>query len=469
MIDRHRLPVAHASFVERPAPTRRRGGRSIRTGRGAAPADVLGALAAATVLAVLLTPALSGMRGSAMIETSLDNLRVLGIAHGTYAADWNDRQWTAVVDVISAWGDDAALAFNAYNDAKFNDLHPPITSGWGIEDGSIVHYAYRMPFSLANRRLVEPIVFDGPSFGTNGFLGSFRFPNDARFASYVGGRFYDPDFYAPADPVVWPLVEPFFEQPMPYVAVPETPGFGEAPYWSSYCLSPAAMFDPAVMTARRPGPSGPQGGWEDPWSFDSGLRSPAVSQARHPALKTRMLEHHWLQDAPEDPCNPLLFRRFYPDPDDPEARCEPYYFNQGLASAPATLFFDGSTRLLSNVEAAAADEQLRRASGGDGFDGTWSRTTPFGNDGYDADDPAPGPLRLSHHVLTADGILGRDTLDPSSLDGDAARRIARRLRGPAAGAPAEDLSSPADPSAIAPLRRLAGWAESLADAGPHRD
>ena len=45
------------------------------------------------------------------------------------------------------------------------------------------------------------------------------------------------------------------------------------------------------------------------------------------------------------------------------------------------------------------------------MDGLWSRDTPLGADGYFIDlgfDDSP----LSHHVLTTDGILGRDTLGP---------------------------------------------------------
>ena len=38
-------------------------------------------------------------------------------------------------------------------------------------------------------------------------------------------------------------------------------------------------------------------GWQDPWGLPGGFRSPGMSQARFPNLKTHMLEHHWLQGA----------------------------------------------------------------------------------------------------------------------------------------------------------------------------
>jgi hypothetical protein len=71
-------------------------------------------------------------------------------------------------------------------------------------------------------------------------------------------------------------------------------------------------------------------------------------------------------------------------------------------------------RLLPNAEALWADEHMIDQVGY----GLWSRDTPFGEDGYFIDLGYDGTL-LSHHVLTTDGILGRDTLPyppPSSRE-----------------------------------------------------
>ncbi len=441
----------------RPGPPRRpRPGRPRRA--GLALTDVLAAMAGAAVLLALALPATARLRGDADVLVSLDNLRVLGLADASYAADWNGRQWTAIVDSLGAWGANVFTGFTAYNEQAAED-HPPVTLGWGpLEPGGpIVFYAYRTGNNLANASLCQPINFS--SSGATAFFGSFRFVNDARFTPYVGGRFYDEPYYAPTDPVVWPVVEPLLGEPYQYVDAPTNPGIGSIPYWSSYALSAAAMFDPAVMAARTAGPGGPQGGWTDPWSLDLGFRSPALSQARHPSLKTRLLEHHWLQgDPPADPCNPGFGGGTYPDPDDPGTFCEPWYFNHGLASAPATLFYDGSTRVLPNTEVLVADEIVQEQSGGVDFDGLWSRTTPFGQDGY-FNELAFEPVGLSHHVLTADGILGRDTLEPAALDGRDAASIVRRraARSTSAVAPAP-----------APWERVRTWAHGLLDAGPHR-
>jgi hypothetical protein len=46
-------------------------------------------------------------------------------------------------------------------------------------------------------------------------------------------------------------------------------------------------------------------------------------------------------------------------------------------------------------------------------DGLWHRATPFGASGYFIESGFDG-VPLSHHILTTDGILGRDTLGEAS-------------------------------------------------------
>ena len=74
-------------------------------------------------------------------------------------------------------------------------------------------------------------------------------------------------------------------------------------------------------------------------------------------------------------------------------------------SEPATLFYDGSTRLLPNAEALAADAQVLKQTG----EGLWHRGTPFGANGFYGNFSFDGTI-VSHHILTTDGILGRDTV-----------------------------------------------------------
>ncbi|MEE8153863.1 MAG: hypothetical protein V3T53_02760, partial [Phycisphaerales bacterium] len=93
-------------------------------------------------------------------------------------------------------------------------------------------------------------------------------------------------------------------------------------------------------------------------------------------------------------------------------QCEPYYFNHGFESTPATLFYDGHVRLMGTQEALNAN---RRHLGQTGI-GLWSIDTPFGggynpgNDGGYFMEFAYDFTSTSYHILTIDGALGRDTL-----------------------------------------------------------
>jgi hypothetical protein len=91
-----------------------------------------------------------------------------------------------------------------------------------------------------------------------------------------------------------------------------------------------------------------------------------------------------------------------------------------------TLFYDGSVRLLPNSEVQSADFQILGQTGG--VDGIWHRGTTFGADGYLIAD-GYDIVQLSHHVLTTDGILGRDTLNEASpMSPPEAPRRARNRR-----------------------------------------
>jgi hypothetical protein len=109
-----------------------------------------------------------------------------------------------------------------------------------------------------------------------------------------------------------------------------------------------------------------------------------------------MLEHHWLQNTHAE-CNP----NFQPGSWD---GCEPYYFNHGYESAPMTLFYDGHVEGLGVSEAQAGDNRSNNQVGY----GLWSRDTPFGTDGYLISDSWDFLTETSYHILTTDGILGRD-------------------------------------------------------------
>ena len=99
----------------------------------------------------------------------------------------------------------------------------------------------------ANASLCLPITIAWGGTTTE-YFGSFRFPNAAQFQQYVSGKFYDKTFYAPKDTAPWESAAPCFESPDQYCKQTiVNSGVGDIPAWSSYCMSPAGMFNPNVM------------------------------------------------------------------------------------------------------------------------------------------------------------------------------------------------------------------------------
>ncbi len=359
-----------------------------RTPNGFTIVDLTVVILVIVVLLAAVVPVVAGAGGNAGLQQSMSNLVAQSAAHLLYAADWNGRQVTYNPDDLGVYGGDPS-AYNAAHSCGFDGLdpgcHPPIIAGLGeTQSGNYVIWAY-WPNS-SNNVMMQPINFPGPpndSSTTNGW-GHWRFPQSRPIHDYLNGRYQDPVFYAPNDTsVVGPLAG-CMDQPEEFVGEPSTCN----PAWSSYGRSPAAMFHADVFR------SNAAGGWQAPYELDHGYESPGLFQAMYPDLKTHLIEHSWVQNPPA-PCNPAFFG------------CEPYYFNAGIDSAPVSLFFDGHIRLLPNSEVLFADLQVLAQTGQ--VDGLWHRGTPFGAGGYFIDEGFDG-VPLSHHVLTTDGILGRDTL-----------------------------------------------------------
>ena len=356
--------------------------------RGVSRLDCMLAVTCAALLVAITLPCFAHARGANFSTRSNANLWTHGVGNALYAAEWNGSLVSYIDHDISQYGSSVSSAFSSW-EFVHGASHPGITLGWGpYPDEQVGLYQYST-VNPANAALTLPLNFDAFLAG----FGSFRFANARGYREYLASSFYAPVFYAPTDRIVEPLVEPGFDSPWEYAALePPVPGFGDLPYFSSYVFSPAAMYHPDVMA----NPSA--GGWTDPWSIDHGFQSPGFFDARYANLKTLMIEHHWLQNAPEEPCNPGFEFGIYDG-------CEPYYFNHGMASAPNSLFFDLSVRELPNSEVAAADQALLKKTGS----GLWSRDTPFGTNGY-YNDLSYDTTDLAHHILTTDGILGRDTL-----------------------------------------------------------
>ena len=349
------------------------------------------------LLVGMLLPAIGKARDTARVNVSKNNLRQLGVAHKTYAADWADRQCTYVRDNLGLYGGDVEI----YNDAIYQgggngfEVHPPIIGGWGYtENGDYVAWAYWS--NQSNNVYFQPINFPGPpnnggaggadDCGTCDGWGWFRFGTQPKpMSDYLNGKWFDPVSFAPKDRVVLDQIEPCFEVPGEFAAYPTdcNPGIG------SYCLSPAGLFAPQVFSLNRQTDEY----WHAPWELPTGYKVPSFGQVKFPTLKTHMLEHHWLQNT-KVPCNASFLG------------CQPYFFNHSFQSAPVTLFYDSSVRLMSVSEALSSD---RRAKVQTGLVGLWTHDTTFGDNGYFIDDGYDFSA-TSYHILTTFGVRGGDTV-----------------------------------------------------------
>jgi len=366
--------------------------------------ELLVVISIIALLIGILLPAIGQARDRAMLTQSLSNLRQLGVAHENYATDHNGRQLTYVPDDLSAYGGpgigDAAANYPT-------DL-PPIllgyvnTTGGDPEDIHVV----------INGNLQHPLLFL-PFDYTGEFsegLGWYRRWNTKAFNQYVSGDMFDETFFAPKDRVVRDFFSPCMDEPGDICVNFLTQEVGGLLKGPSYSLSPAALFSPEVLSHKIA--TGEQE-WKDPGEYAAGFRVPRKSEARHPHLKSHMLEIHWLQGPPSD-CNPN-------PPDAQNANfsyngCTPYFFNQGAESRPAVLFYDGHVGQIGTQKAHL--DSLR-------FDGTsgyhlWLQDSPMGTAGFFCEEPftysTPGNLNspqgfiTSFHILTTDGIKGRDVL-----------------------------------------------------------
>jgi prepilin-type N-terminal cleavage/methylation domain-containing protein len=356
--------------------------------RGFTIIELLVVVSIIALLISILLPAVGQARDNARTSVSRSNLREIGLAMHSYAADWQDRQYTPVRDTLGSYNSVANYNTQVYGGGAGIEVHPPIITGWG-SDGHL--WGYWMS-SEGHHWALEAIHFEGGAK----YFGWFRLTNKTKHIhSYLGGKAYDPIFYAPKDRLSLKAAEPCMDDPGEAVGnVAEC----NPPIWSSYCWSPAALFDPNVFGPDDPTLPDELRGFQSPWSLPSGFRVPSMSHARYPDLKTHMIEHPWLQRV-EVSCNPSI------DPFGTLLDCEPYYFNHALTSQPVTLLYDGHVTLVGTHEAMLAD---RRHNNQFGY-GLWSRDTPLGGDGYMIE-LGYDFAETSFHILTTQGIRGRDIL-----------------------------------------------------------
>lgn len=364
---------------------------SNKTGRGFTIVELLVVVSIIALLIAILLPAIGKARDAALVTRSLANLRNLSAANAAYGSDWSDRQFTAIPD-------DAGLVNGSCPTYLQTVACPPQQllgwSGtgamWGYflgNTGLCQPYNYPPNPGCGNWVVYKPMQFTG---GDAGF-GSFRLPNVKAFSGYVNNKFYDEVFWAPKDKINLAIAEKYFSFPDQFNSSNNEVSF------STYCFSPAAMYAPDILSSTSNTYKNPDGNPAVP----GGYRSPAVGMATYPDLKTRMLEHQWLQNA-ESQINSNF-----------AGGQEPWYFNHGYNSAPATLFFDGHVTIMGVGDAMESD--ARAAVSAQPVSTIlekrlWHRGTPFGANGYFGAQAYDFLVDTSYHILTTDGIQGRDTM-----------------------------------------------------------
>ncbi|MFO0827767.1 MAG: hypothetical protein U0572_06405 [Phycisphaerales bacterium] len=331
------------------------------------------------VLMATAIPVLGNIGTMSGEAVSLSNLRVIAEAHAAYASTFNERQVTWIPDDVGL------VNGNCTTYVTEIACPPQLILGTDPINGAIWGYylggglCAQFPGTCANFAVYKPFVFSG-SWSN---FGSFRLQNADAFNNFVDGRFYSDVWYSPNDESTYRSSAWVRDIAADFTAPPYEVTF------SSYCLSPAAMFHPSVFGAAF-------GGYRNPDTFADAYVSPSVTQCAYPDLKTRSIEHNWNRSSPGI-SNPNF-----------AGGLEPFYFNASSEACPLSLFFDGHIARLPNSQAIADDQALFEASG----QRLWSRSTPLGSNGYFGAQMLDTSPKTSHTILTIDGILGRDILGP---------------------------------------------------------
>ena len=401
------------------------------------------------LLLSLLIPAVGKARDGALTTQSSANLRNLATACAAYAGEWNDRQPTFIPDDFGA-NIKGAFDLDAEKNyiAATGSCPPSMIAGYGKTLGNCsggsagktgggfggggggggggmkngvggvgpsIWGMWTQCESMGMPKnwgvaAATPMVL-GNDWGESVGMGAWRMSNSRSFNQYVGGKFYDKVFYSPKDKIALDRAQPAFEIGDDFTMLCNVPG-NEVP--STYVFSPSAMYSPDVFSSKNGCISFKKGGLP-PATF----RSPSTGQTAYPELKTRMIEHSWLQNK-EGPDVQPNFK---------QPTIEPYYFNHCINSQPASLFCEGhialpgcSDRMDGNVQVMQsnmanttkvlkenglfASSTLSNIAGGPWGDYGGYYTGPDGKTGskFNYDEQ----VNTSFHVFTVDGIQGRD-------------------------------------------------------------
>ncbi|MEC8319873.1 MAG: prepilin-type N-terminal cleavage/methylation domain-containing protein [Planctomycetota bacterium] len=371
--------------------------------------ELLVVISIIALLIAILLPAIGKARDAARVTQSQGNMRNLSVSNDTYAADWQDRQFTACPDdagIVGGQGAQYGQQIGCMGQQLVGFDHLGRLWGWWCA-GPLCPPGFPGDAGYWNGCFDYCFVPQSPGGSpSNLFFGSFRLPTAKAFNQYVGDRWYDKSFWAPNDVIPLRIAEKMFDYPGEFLPfLPEDDSNQKVAY-SSYVWSPSKMYHPEVFGTC---------GYRDPGSFAGGFKSPSVGQCKFPDIATRMIEHHWLQNN-ESESNPSFLG------DDPS-----WIFSQGYNSTPVCLFFDGHVAVKGVREAMDADSRARVQNSNNDVisnecsngtfngpeEGLWHRAgaAAFGHDGgYGYDTAYDSLVSTGMHMYTTDGIRGRDFL-----------------------------------------------------------
>lgn len=390
--------------------------------------ELLVVISIIALLVGILVPAVQKARDSAKTTQSKSNIHQVMFALQTYASDHNDRNFTTAPDNLSS-SDRKGLDITA----AINDLTAPSAYPMGIRLGQygdealIFFISYTGGYGAETGGIAPYCFEDGLTTSTTVGMGYgvWRYPNAMQVAEYMDGQTLHSAYFSPKDVVPLRAIEDCDDVSGSYCAtakmaaatgVESVVNSNMLAIPSSYCISPAMMYSPAVYqyNIQASPPQKPT----DPMNLARGFKPPALDQARHPSQKTWLMEHNWLQNLSVNECSRMLTGTWFLDGVGAYDGCQPNLFNAHPDSEPIIVFADGTVGTYSindfiiDSKIAKDDEQDQGIFGAEGL---WiSNLGPFGmgasHQGYYAENNEIVGVRWSGHTSTKFGIRGRDRI-----------------------------------------------------------